>query len=182
MSRSVARTVADEVAALQEGGGEAVQQFTRDHGAAVLAWAIRLSGPDVDPAELARQVLDETLRALHKAPEARPIRAELLQRVVAAVRGKESSRTGWLRRDKPPVATASKGRKQVQKALQAVPLDDRVALVLVDLDGLRLQVAAGLLEVPVGELAARVTAGRKAFAESAKAAGLTRERAMAGRR
>ncbi len=181
MSRSAPRTVADEIAALQEGGGEAVQRFTREHGAAVLSWCIRLSGPEVDPAELARQVLDDALRGLHKAPEARPIRAELLQRTVAAVRASEG-RGGWFRRRKAPVAAASQGRRQVQEALQALSLDDRVALVLVDLDGLRLQVAAGLLEVPVGELAARVGTARRVFAESARAAGLTRERATEGRR
>lgn len=173
MARSPARTVSDELAALRDGGGEAVLRFTRDHAPAVLGWCIRLSGPEVDPAALAESVLDAVLGELHRLPGDGSIRAVLLRRVLAAVRKRESR--PWWRRARPEAEGGSAARGRVRATLAHLPLEQRAALVLIDIEGMRVAAAAQLLGLPVGELARRLSAARKAFADAARAEGLSHD-------
>jgi RNA polymerase sigma-70 factor (ECF subfamily) len=57
-------------------------------------------------------------------------------------------------------------RPEIEKALQRVPVDFRSAVVLVDLQGLALEQAAQILDVPIGTVKSRVFRGRKVLAES----------------
>lgn len=57
-------------------------------------------------------------------------------------------------------------RPDIESALQKVPVDFRSAVVLVDLQGLALEQAAGILDIPIGTVKSRVFRGRKVLAES----------------
>ena len=57
-------------------------------------------------------------------------------------------------------------RPEIERALQQVPTDFRAAVVLVDLEGLALEQAAQILDVPIGTVKSRVFRGRKILAES----------------
>ena len=61
---------------------------------------------------------------------------------------------------------AAELRPEIEKALQAVPVDFRAAVVLVDLQGLALDQAAQILDVPIGTIKSRVFRGRRVLAES----------------
>lgn len=155
-------------------------RFTRDHAPAVLGWSIRLSGPEVDPAGLAESVLDGVLGDLHKLPGDRSIRAVLLRRVLAAVRKRES-RPWWRRaRLEPEGGSAARGR--VRATLAHLPLEQRAALVLIDIEGMRVAAASQLLGVPVGELARRLSTARKSFSDAARTEGLSHDALAEGAR
>lgn len=173
MARSAARTVSDELVALRDGGGDAVLRFTRDHAPTVLGWSIRLSGPDVDPARFAEAVLDGVLGDLHRLPPDLSIRAALLRRVLAAVHRRESR--PWWRRARAEQDGGSQARKRVRATLAHLSLEHRAALVLIDIEGMRVAAASMLLGVPVGELARRLSAARKAFSDAARAEGLSHD-------
>ena len=57
-------------------------------------------------------------------------------------------------------------RPDIEKALMKVPVDFRSAVVLVDLQGLALEQAAQILDIPIGTVKSRVFRGRKMLAES----------------
>ena len=57
-------------------------------------------------------------------------------------------------------------RPDIEQALQAISEEFRSAVVLVDLEGLALEQAAQILDVPIGTVKSRVFRGRKMLAES----------------
>lgn len=57
-------------------------------------------------------------------------------------------------------------RPEIESALLAIPVEFRSAVVLVDLQGLALDQAAKILDVPVGTVKSRVFRGRKQLAKS----------------
>jgi RNA polymerase sigma-70 factor, ECF subfamily len=57
-------------------------------------------------------------------------------------------------------------RPEIEAALQALPVEFRAAVVLVDVEGLGLQVVADALSVPVGTVKSRVFRGRRLLAEA----------------
>jgi RNA polymerase sigma-70 factor (ECF subfamily) len=61
---------------------------------------------------------------------------------------------------------AAELRPDIETALTAVPIEFRAAVVLVDLEGLALETAAEILDVPVGTIKSRVFRGRKLLAGS----------------
>jgi len=61
---------------------------------------------------------------------------------------------------------AAELRPDIEIALAAVPDEFRSALVLVDLEGLALDTAAEILDVPVGTIKSRLFRGRRVLAES----------------
>jgi DNA-directed RNA polymerase specialized sigma24 family protein len=172
-ARSTARSVADELAILRAGGGEAVHRFTREFGPTLLGWCIRLGGPTVDPVPMARAVLDQALGELDRAPRQLPMRTWLFGLVRAAVQETERPARWWQRAKGKSEAPGA--RERIRETLQHLPLDDRAALVLVDFESMRLESAAILLGVPVGEVARRLSVARAAFADASRAEGLTRE-------
>jgi RNA polymerase sigma-70 factor (ECF subfamily) len=61
---------------------------------------------------------------------------------------------------------AAELRPDIESALADVPAEFRSAVVLVDLEGLALEQAAEILDVPVGTIKSRVFRGRRLLAES----------------
>lgn len=61
---------------------------------------------------------------------------------------------------------AAELRPDIERALQKLPVEFRSAVVLVDLEGLALEQAGHILEVPVGTIKSRVFRGRRILAES----------------
>jgi len=59
----------------------------------------------------------------------------------------------------------SSDRDAVQGALKGLPMEMRMAVVLVDLEGYSYEQAAGMMEVPVSTLGVRVFRGRKLLRE-----------------
>ena len=170
MPRNQFRTVAEELAGLREGRGDAVARFVRDHAPAVLGWCIRLSGPDVDPSAMAERVMDDALRRLDQVSAEMPVRAMLLGQVLAAVAQRESR--PWWRRSRAEDGGGPRARRRVRAALAQLPLEQRVALVLVDIEGLRVAGASALLGIPTGEVAQRLSSARKSFSDAARREGL----------
>jgi RNA polymerase sigma-70 factor (ECF subfamily) len=62
--------------------------------------------------------------------------------------------------------TAAELRPDIEGALSALPVEFRSAVVFVDLEGLSLERAAEILDVPIGTVKSRVFRGRKLLAES----------------
>jgi RNA polymerase sigma-70 factor (ECF subfamily) len=56
-------------------------------------------------------------------------------------------------------------RPDIEKALQGIPVEFRAAIVLVDLEGLALETAADILDVPLGTVKSRLFRGRRILAE-----------------
>lgn len=61
---------------------------------------------------------------------------------------------------------AAELRPDIESALAAVPNEFRSAIVLVDLEGLALDTAAEILDVPVGTIKSRLFRGRKILAQA----------------
>lgn len=61
---------------------------------------------------------------------------------------------------------AAELRPDIEQALQAIPVEFRSAVVLVDLEGLALEQAGRILDVPIGTIKSRVFRGRRMLAES----------------
>ena len=57
-------------------------------------------------------------------------------------------------------------RPEIEKALAKIPVDFRSAVVLVDVQGLSLEQASQILDVPIGTVKSRVFRGRKQLAIS----------------
>ena len=69
----------------------------------------------------------------------------------------------WLRSDQPSpeqVVEGSYRRAALQEALMRLPLDSRVAILLIDIQELDYQTAAAMLRVPLGTLKSRVARAR----------------------
>ena len=60
---------------------------------------------------------------------------------------------------------AAELRPAIEEALQALPVEFRAAVILVDLEGMSLEGAAGTLEVPVGTIKSRVFRARRMLAQ-----------------
>jgi RNA polymerase sigma-70 factor (ECF subfamily) len=61
---------------------------------------------------------------------------------------------------------AAELRPDIEQALQRIPVEFRAAVVLVDLEGLALEQAGEILDVPTGTIKSRVFRGRRLLAES----------------
>lgn len=69
-------------------------------------------------------------------------------------------------------AEAAERRRAVLAGLAQLPVDQRAALVLVDMEGMSVQEAADVLGVPVGTVKSRCSRGRARLAGLFRAAGL----------
>jgi RNA polymerase sigma-70 factor (ECF subfamily) len=58
----------------------------------------------------------------------------------------------------------------VEKAMNALPAEQREAVSLVLVEGLAYKEAAEILEIPIGTLTSRLTRGRQALAQRLEAA------------
>jgi RNA polymerase sigma-70 factor (ECF subfamily) len=60
---------------------------------------------------------------------------------------------------------AAELRPDIEAALQQIPVEFRSAVILVDLEGLALEQAAEILDIPIGTVKSRVFRGRRLLAE-----------------
>ena len=162
--------------------------FYREHAERVLAWAIRLGGPAVDPEDVAQDVFAVALRRLPDFRGESRLGTWLFgitRRVVANARRKAALRRLVGLGDLPEIPSRAPGadevvdrlrrRRQVQQALETLRVGQREVIALVDLEGLAAVEAAALLGVPTGTVYSRLHAARRAFASALQRRGLTAE-------
>ncbi|MCW0214118.1 MAG: RNA polymerase sigma factor SigM [Pseudonocardia sp.] len=151
----------------------AFDELVRRHGDPLWSVAVRILR---DP-EDARDVLQEAVLAAYRAEGRFRGDASVstwLHRIVVnrcldalrARRGRPPS-TGWPERDLPDphdVAAALITRLTVTDALALLPVEQRVALVLVDVQGWPVEEAAAILGVPSGTVKSRCARGRRRLA------------------
>jgi RNA polymerase sigma-70 factor (ECF subfamily) len=167
----------DELTYLWSQGAEGLDRFYRDHAGQVLGWAISLSGPRIDPEDVAQEVFAIALKRLHAYRGEGSVDGWLFgitRKVIASNR----RRAAWKRliySDEPPDTASTahmadvevermRTRRKVQRALGRLKSGHREVLVLVDLQGQSAVEAAELLHVPVGTIYSRLHHARKAFA------------------
>ena len=149
------------------------------HRDRLYAVALRtLAGPGPDPREEAADaVQDAVLSALRGAASFRGDArvSTWLHRVVVnacldLLRRRRVRPTGELPLQEPAAPGDAMGDREtaldIRAALAALPLEQRVALVLVDLSGLGVEEAAAVLGVPVGTVKSRCSRGRARLAVS----------------
>lgn len=163
------------IAAARAGDARARDGLARHLLPRVLGWVGRLGGIGVDREEAAHDVLLVVLRRLDELDGAERLEAwtfGVTRRVAAAHR-----RRAWLRRwtGRPPPDLADPRAapdadaeerdraRRVQILLDALPADQREALVLCDAEGRSAAEAAGLLGVPEGTVKSRLRLGRARF-------------------
>jgi RNA polymerase sigma-70 factor (ECF subfamily) len=168
--------VSDEqlLVAHREGDGRAFGELVRRHGDRLWSVAVRVLGRPEDAAE----AVQEALLAAHQG--AATFRGDAsvrtwLQRIVVNTCRDRLRRArarpvlvAWPRSDlpaaRPDTATELATRLAVHEALAELPVEQRVAVVLVDVQGCAVAEAASILEVPVGTVKSRCARGRARLA------------------
>ncbi len=175
-------------AAPSDRNADELELFYREHAARVLAWAIRLGGPAVDPEDVAQDVFAVALRRLPDFRGDSRLGTWLFgitRRVVANARRKAALRRLVGLGDLPELPDRAPGadevidrlrrRRQVQEALETLRRGQREVIALVDLEGLSGPEAAALLGVPTGTVYSRLHSARRAFARALERRGLVAE-------
>lgn len=168
------RSDAQLLAAHRDGDGHAFEELVRRHGGRLWSVAVRVLGRPEDAAE----AVQEALLAAHRGAGAfrgdAAVRTWLQRIVVNVCRDRvRRARTRpvlvpWPRAEPPAAgpdtATELATRLAVHEALAELPVEQRVAVVLVDVQGCSLAEAAAVLEVPVGTVKSRCARGRARLA------------------
>lgn len=156
------------------------------HRSAVLRLALILSGNDADADDLAQETLMKAFRGLDRLKDETDVRAWLLtilrhtrvDRVRAAAAHPEISLEQLGSEpaaavehqvetvENPHALLEAFSDRQVIEALQRLPEEIRWSLLLVDVEGLSLDDAARLLEVPTGTIKSRLHRGRAMLKET----------------
>lgn len=155
---------ADDPAGLRRGDAAAIDRLYRDHAAGVLGWALRLGGPRLDAEAVAHDTLLAAARKLPAwrggaSPSAWLLR--LTRRTIAWARVR-----AWLADGVGAGATVGDDtpRDRARRALDALPTDERLAVVLCDLDDRPIDAAAALLGDRPAAILARLHRGRARLA------------------
>lgn len=178
---------AERVQRAIEGDAHALDHLMRISLQPVLDWCIRLGGPQVDPDDLAHDVLILVLRKLPtlRAPDRyAPWLFMITRREVIRSRRRASVRRFLPLFDREQQDSApgpcsqielSETSRQVFGLLDRLPEAQRAALVLCDVEGRSAAEAATLLGVPPGTVKSRLRLGRQRFLALAQRDGLARE-------
>lgn len=158
------------VTAMIAGRPDAMSAFYDRHVDAVRRLAFRLFGPDAELDDLVHDVFVRALESLPKLRDPGALRPWLLGIVVHATRARIQRRVRqrWLRffapEDVPePSATPDFGSKEALREVYAVlatlPVDERLAFVLVRVEGLSLEDATVACATSFATLRRRVARG-----------------------
>ncbi len=177
------------IAALQAGGAGALDRFYRHNAGRVLAWAIRLGGPYVDPEDIAQEVFAIALQRVDSFRGDSNMTTWLFgitRNVVANHRRKARFKRLVGLNEIPEPKTEHGGterevermrlRRTVQVALEQLPQKQREALVLVDLEERTAVEAGEMLGLPVGTIYSRLHHARRAFAKTLTSQGVSMDR------
>lgn len=178
-----------ELRALKAGDPAAIDRMYRAHARQVLAWVIRLGGPDVDAEDVAQDVFATAIRRVAGYRGDAQLSTWLFaitRNVVANARRRARFRR-WFGLETVPEPPEPgdlpdeevellRRRRQVQCALERLPAHQREAIVVCDLDGRTATEAAKLLGIPSGTVYSRLHHARRAFADALAADGLTPDR------
>lgn len=161
------------------GDPDAFSELFNRHRDRLWAVALRTSG---DPEDAADALQDAAVSAFRAAADFRSEAAvgTWLYRIVVnacldrarkqaarpTVRYPDDQSPAWQRavRDPSDMAEARELRIMLENALASLPLDQRAAVVAVDVEGLSVEEAAQALDVPVGTVKSRCARGRAKLA------------------
>ncbi len=157
--------------AAQRGDQEALERFVVETQHDVLALCRYLG--DADTADdLAQETYERAFAALHRFRATGPARHWLLtiarRTCVDSTRRRVRRRRLHRRIESEPtdVATQPSTAIELDDALRALDPDRRAAFVLTQINGLRYEEAAELLDVPIGTIRSRVARAREQLAEA----------------
>lgn len=151
------------------------ETLLRRHGAALYRSAYRLAGHESDAEDLLQDTVIEGLRAFRSFRPGshfdRWMRAIMSHTFIDRVRRKRRSPTTSLdAAERLPAAPdispeevllRSEEQNAVREALVALPPEFRLAVVLVDIEGLAYEEAAALMHCPLGTVRSRLHRGRQ---------------------
>jgi DNA-directed RNA polymerase specialized sigma24 family protein len=158
------------VEALRQGGPAELSAFYRDHAAVVLAWAIRLGDPTINPDRIAHRTFRRALKRLRHFDGTVELDIWLFWNLQVELR--RARRWGalrrWLRLEATPGQVRKNGREglllrrrlRVQTALNQLPLKLREVVVLVELEDRSPARAAALLKLKPDVVLARLAEAR----------------------
>ena len=178
-----------DIAALQTGGAEALDRFYRHNAGRVLAWAIRLGGPYVDPEDIAQEVFATALERVQTFRGDSNVTTWLfgITRNIVANHRRRARFKRLIGINEIPEPRAEQAgaereldrmrlRRSVQRALENLPKKQRETLVLVDLEERTAVEASDMLNLPVGTVYSRLHHARRAFAKSLTNQGVSMDR------
>jgi RNA polymerase sigma-70 factor, ECF subfamily len=160
---------AELLAAHRAGDADAFGQLAERHSRELWAIALRTLGDPDDAADAVQEALVSAYRRASTFRGDAAVRTWLRRIVVNAcidrIRHERVRRTvPWPERDlpsrRPDPAVELVTRLAVGEALAMVPVEQRVAVVLVDVQGYPVAEAAAILEIPVGTVKSRCARGR----------------------
>jgi RNA polymerase sigma-70 factor, ECF subfamily len=164
---------AELLAAHRAGDPQAFGELTARHSRELWAIALRTLGDPDDAADAVQEALVAAYRRAATYRGDAAVRTWLRRIVVNAcidrIRHERLRRTvPWPERDLPsrrtdPAAELAT-RLAVGEALAMVPVEQRIAVVLVDMQGYPVAEAAAILEIPVGTVKSRCARGRARLA------------------
>lgn len=171
---SPAPTDAQLLAAHRDGDARAFAELVARHGDRLWSLAVRTLGGPADAADVVQEALVNAHRRAGSFRGDASVRTWLHRIVVNACLDRlrqDRNRPAvlpWPERDlparRPDPATELATRLAVDGALAALPVEQRIAVVLVDIQGCPLAEVAQILDVPVGTVKSRCARGRARLA------------------
>jgi RNA polymerase sigma-70 factor (ECF subfamily) len=165
------------IARARAGDEPSFEAFMNRHVAAVHRWMVRAVGED-DADDMTQDVFLRAYRGLPRFRDQAPPRAWLAAIADNAIKNRYRSRSRFRRIFAPSAdpdslgdressaagpeehATAGESRRSVLGALQKLPLDFRLPVVLRDLEEWSYEEIATSLELPIGTVKSRIARGR----------------------
>ena len=175
------RTPAEEISQLRAGGPDVLAAFYRQYGPTVLAWAIRLGGPHIDPEAVSRRAFARALRRLGHIRGGAGLRGWLFSNLQIELRRARRRAWWWRLLGRSPSARLPAGaegvhlrrRRRVQDALERLPAPLREVVVLVDLEERTVLEAAALLGITPDAVLYSLARGRPRLQKAALRAGVS---------
>ena len=174
-------TAQQEIEALRRGDSNTLHAFYETYAPTVLAWAIRLGGPHLDPEALTQKAFARALRRLHRANCAMGLAGWLFKSLQAELKWARwrslFARLFGLHRPEAPAQGAGEAltlrrRSRVQEALGRLPVNAREVVVLVELEGRSVDQAAALLDITPQAVLGRLAASRPRLERALEQAGI----------